>query len=134
MIATTLKMMDTHTGLEIAREAGISPHNRTPKEVISAAREAFALRAGEYVELHFEGAQVAASKGDTGPAEWALSRIVEQGTRVVDSEKAGATGPSLNIGVMVGGVRGTVDPPVRISISEPMELPEQPIVPTELMP
>lgn len=52
--------------------------------VIRAAREAFARHAEDYVELHWHGAVVAASKGDAGPAAWALERIQADGKRVID--------------------------------------------------
>jgi hypothetical protein len=89
---------------EIARRAGVSADGKTVRKVIETAREAFARRAEDYVELHFRAAQEAAQNGDAGPAQWAIERIVEGGVRVVDNMKAAPTMPSLQIGIAVGGV------------------------------
>mgnify|MGYP001610756385 CR=1 FL=1 len=94
------------------------------ERVIQAAREALARRAPDYVDLHFQAAEVAAAKGDARPIEWALSRIAEDGARIVDSEAAAQAMPSLSIGIALGGVRGAL-PAVTVEELPPMaESPE----------
>ena len=89
----------------VAIELGMSVEAKPIKEVIKTARELFARRAGEYVEIHLMAAKMAALDGNAKPAQWALERIAEGGERVVDAPSATAThAPSFNIGFSIGGV------------------------------
>lgn len=96
--------------------------NLTPKEVrviIDRARYRLAANAEKYVEAHMEtvqlGLEVGREGGRNAPAglkvaqegaAWALERIGQGHSRVLDAPKAqGATGPQIVIGIQVGGVR-----------------------------
>lgn len=96
--------MADKTPQDIARRVGVSTDGKTVRQVIGIAREAFARRAQDYVDLHFEAAEVAAKKGDAGPAQWALERIAEAGQHVVDTAKQAPQQPTLQIGIAIGGV------------------------------
>lgn len=96
--------------------------NLTAKEVrviIDRARYKLAANAEAYVEAHMEtvqlGLEVGREGGRNAPAglkvaqdgaAWALERISQGHSRVLDAPKAqGATGPQIVIGIQVGGVR-----------------------------
>lgn len=74
-------------------------------------REALQKKADTYVKLHEKAAKVAASKGNSAPAEWALSHIAavdEQGKEVrpiasgIDRQQIekGNGAPVINIGFL----------------------------------
>jgi hypothetical protein len=60
----------------------------------------------DYARLHFEGAKVAADKGDTRPAEWAMTHAKSGGQTVVEApgRSAGDTGTKVFIGIKVGSM------------------------------
>lgn len=65
----------------------------------------------EYARLHLQAAQAAAMKGNSAPAEWALTTIRKAGEAAVvePAQKAGAAaaggdGPRILIAVKLGGV------------------------------
>lgn len=102
----------TSTPQEIAKAVGVSTSGVPVREAIKKARQVLANAAEKYVELHMVATEIAAMKGDAGPAQWALERIAEGGQRVVDAPKTGGpTGPGLRIGIAVGGVPQRSLPP-----------------------
>ncbi len=68
---------------------------------VLVARKFLQDRLHEYAQLHFEGASVAAAKGDTRPAEWALTHAKIEGEAVVEppAKEAPDTGLKIYIGV-----------------------------------
>lgn len=82
------------------------------KSAVPKARERLQERALSYADLHFEAAQIAAMKGDASPAQWALERIKDKDEKgktqhivaPVKSEDNGPRLPTVNIGVMLGGI------------------------------
>lgn len=72
----------------------------------ATARQFLANKQFEYAQLHFEGAQVAAAKGDTRPAEWALTHVKAEGQSVVEppAKVAADTGVKVFLGIKIGGV------------------------------
>lgn len=81
VVRTIIAKMDRKSPEAIARL--VKRDVGTVRCVIRAAREAFARHAEDYVELHWRGAVVAASKGDARPAQWALERIQAEDTHIV---------------------------------------------------
>lgn len=88
---------------------------RSPEAIrnqVQEAQERLANRATSYVDLHFKAAMVAAEEGNAGPAQWAIERITakdEKGKKVrivepVKTEDTGNRGPTVNIGLALGGV------------------------------
>lgn len=79
--------------------------NRSVSAVYDAlrenARDILHGNLDRYAELHQQGAAIAAAKGDTRPAEWALER-----TKVVekDTQSAVPTGFTVKIGVVLPGL------------------------------
>ena len=79
---------------------------------VARAREALRQSAGEYVKLHKTAAKIAASKGNSAPAEWALEHIseIEDGKEIrpiasgIDRQtiEAGSRAPTINIGWVIG--------------------------------
>ena len=65
------------------------------------ARDIINENLSEYARMHRAGAEIAAAKGDTRPAEWALER-----TKVVekDTQSAVPTGFAVKIGVVLPGL------------------------------
>ncbi len=115
IITETLARMDTETPAEIAKSLGRAPDFKPVRAVIKAARAAFALRAEDYVALHYQAAMIAAEQGDAKPAQWALERLAEQGDRVVDAPQQGSsTAPSLQIGIALGGLLKAGPEPVAL--------------------
>ena len=110
LIATTVRDMDTRDPAEIAITCGYGADTRgTVNQIIKAARTRLAERACEYVDLHTQAARVAAADGDAKPAEWALTHIAEGADRVVDAERAVPPGPSVQIGIALGGIQKSPD-------------------------
>lgn len=105
------------------------------KEIISA-RERLQERSTDYADLHFKAAQIAASDGNAGPAQWALERIsapTEDGKgveRIVQPLKTTEDGPKMpvvNIGIALGGIAAGAQlkstqkaelPPIDVEIEE----------------
>jgi hypothetical protein len=91
-------------GAETANKSGLcATHQRqvmTVKEEREIARQRIEGNAARYAELHVAGAEVAAARGDTRPAEWGLLH-----SRAVESVKGetGATGVVVQIGVVLPG-------------------------------
>lgn len=99
-------------------------------EVIRA-RQRLQERAVLYADIHFQAAQVAATKGDAEPAQWALERITapaENGKgveRVVQPLKSGeeqSRMPTVNIGLALGGMAAgaSLTPSVGVKVSAPV--------------
>lgn len=98
------------------------------KVVIDRARYKLAANAEAYVDAHMlsveMGLEIARDGGKSAAqglkvaqdgAQWALERIGQGHSRVLDAPKAqGATGPQIVIGIQVGGIqaKNTVDPDV----------------------
>lgn len=55
----------------------------------------------EYAFMHLQGAQIAAAKGDTRPAEWALSQV-KAGKEGPVAEPPAKTAPETGVRVMIG--------------------------------
>jgi hypothetical protein len=98
MVGSIISMMDRKTpeaiAIKVGRDVG------TVRAVLRAGRQAFARHAADYVELHWRGAAVAASKGDARPAQWALERIKADSERVVEP----ATEPHADCQTLTAGV------------------------------
>lgn len=88
------------------------------------ARKILEQNLAAYATLHYEGAVVAASKGDTRPAEWALVHAKSQGQAAVDPPKTQPdTGTKVFIGIKVGAMplgQGTAE---IISVEDGAEVP-----------
>ena len=83
------------------------------------ARKILEQNLADYANLHFEGAKIAAEKGDTRPAEWALTHAKSQGKTVVDPP-AKLT-PDSGVKVFVGVGLGALPPQsVTAEIFSPM--------------
>jgi hypothetical protein len=102
------KVMETKGDMSKAEEIAIevSQDVGTIRATIRKARATLQSRAEEYVDIHTRGAVIAASLGNTKPAEWALERIAEGKDRIVDPPAAQAAlpPPTLNVGIMLGGM------------------------------
>jgi hypothetical protein len=76
--------------------------NRNPQTIraylVDSARDIVHGNIEEYARLHLAGAKVAAEKGDTRPAEWAMER-----TKVVEpkAQAAESKGLTVQIGVLL---------------------------------
>lgn len=72
------------------------------------ARKFLASKQLEYAQMHLEGARNAAAKGDTRPAEWALTHVKTEGKTAVDppvKDTAGAgQGLKVFLGINIGGL------------------------------
>lgn len=76
-------------------------------EQIAVAKTYLQYHAPIYAQLHLEGAETAAQKGDTRPAEWALEHLKSPaGTAVVEAptKVAADTGVKVFVGVKIGGM------------------------------
>jgi hypothetical protein len=83
------------------------------------ARKILEQNLAAYANLHFEGATIAAEKGDTRPAEWALMHAKSEGKTVVDPP-AKLT-PDTGVRVFVGVGLGALPPQsVQAEIFSPM--------------
>lgn len=84
---------------------------------VKIARELLREQAEEIVKLYMDNAKIAMAHGDYETAQKALQWLLEHmpsendGTRVVDSgvdkqiqQQQGPTGPTIQIGIQVGGV------------------------------
>jgi hypothetical protein len=73
----------------------------TRADILNAAADAIERGALEYVAAHRQATRIAALKGDSKPAEWALLH-----TRVVKpvEKEAAAAGLIVNVGVMLPGL------------------------------
>jgi hypothetical protein len=91
---------------ETAARLGAGQDGRRVKELLKTAREVIRERIGEYVDIHLVGAKVAALKGDTRPAEWALENLDVDGERVVTAPNKNPpqVAPTFNLGFMIGGI------------------------------
>ncbi len=88
------------------------------KEMVEEARENFVAGAGRYVEIHRQATEAALSNGDpkslevaARSAQWALTNISAEGSRIVEKPEAGSGGPKIMVGIKFGGaaVPVTVD-------------------------
>jgi len=71
------------------------------------ARKFLASKQLEYAQMHLEGARTAASKGDTRPAEWALTHVKTEGKTAVDppaKDAAAGSGVRVFLGINIGGL------------------------------
>ena len=99
------------------------PKNRKVGRPIGAtverARAALQSRALEYVELHAQAAAIAAKRGNSNPAQWALQHIAAVDDRGKEIRPIGA---DIDRTVIEGGNRA---PTINIGwISAPGSLPE----------
>lgn len=107
----------------LAQPGGLSPLQvtglakvlkRSPaliQQAIIEARDQFVGSAGRYVEIHKQATEDALSNGDAKSldvavrgAQWALTNISAEGTRIVDKPNTEATGSKVMIGIRVGGI------------------------------
>lgn len=70
------------------------------------ARKFLEQRQADYAALHFQGAEIAASRGDTRPAEWALTHVKVDGQAAVEppAKQATDTGTKVFIGINMGSM------------------------------
>lgn len=70
------------------------------------ARKILERNLADYATMHYEGARVAAEKGDTRPAEWALTHAKVEGQAAVEppTKLSGDTGTRVLIGIRVGSM------------------------------
>jgi ribosomal protein L37AE/L43A len=83
------------------------------KSIKAAAREYLSRKSLVYARLHEHGATVAAMKGDTRPAEWALlhSRTVDP----IDTDTAAGPKVAVTVGFVLPGLPGSVSPMIDVS-------------------
>jgi hypothetical protein len=81
------------------------------KALIEEAREHFAAKAGRYVEIHAQGVEDALKNGTVAGldvalkgSQWAIERIAQDGSRIVDKAADTNTGTKIVIGVQMGGI------------------------------
>lgn len=122
---------DASTSLALKDAVALAEKYGDPAEVKAIKERVLALlfeRLPEYASVHFEGAKMAALKGDTRPAEWALTHIRRPGdTAVLEPPKkeseGGSSGPRVIIGVQLGGITdgGHSSKPVNalVTVDEP---------------
>ena len=84
-----------------------SLHSRfvsTPKSIVAEAGDHLLRNQVRYARLHYKGAKIAAAKGDTRPAEWALihSRAVQPVEKTVSSTNVGV---QVYVGALLPGLR-----------------------------
>lgn len=121
LMQAVMEMTPDDTPQGIAIRHGMATDGKTVREVIKTAREAFAKRAADYVEAHYQAVELAIADGDpkalavaTAAAQWAIEKISEGNTRVIDPPKSGPAAPGLRIGIAVGGVPQPQQPTVNI--------------------
>lgn len=80
------------------------------RSMVEEARENFVAGAGRYVEIHRQATEAALSNGDpkslevaARSAQWALTNISAEGSRIVDKASTESSGSKIYIGVKVGG-------------------------------
>lgn len=91
---------------DMAAAVGAGQDGRRVKDIMRTAKSALQQAVGEYVEIHKVAAKVAAMKGDSRPAEWALENIAVEGERVVDPPQKNLppAAPTFNLGFVIGGM------------------------------
>lgn len=85
--------------------------NGVLKRRMQAVKAKLAMSLPIYAKLHLKATQVAASKGDARPAEWALGQIEVDSHRAVDVSKGGGVadgGIKVFVGVKVGNLPPSV--------------------------
>lgn len=121
---------------EAAVATGVGVDSRPVRALVKEAREAFARRVGDYLDLHMAATRNAAADGDAKPAQWALERIAEEGVRVFDQPEV-ASAPkatAISIGFRIGGIPQPADQPVETTAVTVRELPPMESVPEEDLP
>jgi hypothetical protein len=89
---------------------------RRPREVVKQlvddAKENFVSKAERYVDIHMAATEAGLSLGDAKGleqarkgAEWALTNISMDGSRVVDRPDEGGHANKIMIGIQMGGMR-----------------------------
>lgn len=88
------------------------------KKMIQEAREKFAERAGEYVDIHYQAATGALADGKYEVAgdlaQWAMKEIASEGVRIIDRPSEVVNVPKVMIGVKLGGIGTT--PEVAVAV------------------
>lgn len=86
---------------------------QTVKKQILQAKQTFASRAGDYVDAHMEAVRGALALDDpkayavaAQASQWAIQNMSMDGIRVLEAPQKGASGPSIAIGIKIGGLRG----------------------------
>lgn len=93
------------------------------EELGRKARTILQTHLPQYALLHYQGAQIAASKGDTRPAEWALQAVkTPKGGAPV--EPPAKTAPETGIKVFIGVGLGNM--PAQAITAQVVELPPLP--------
>lgn len=111
IIAAATAVLTTGVSPQKAAAAvGVDATGKSVKELIAVARAAFARRATDYVDLHFQAASVAAEDGDARPAQWAIENIVEGTDRIIEPAKSvpQSQPTGVRIGIAIGGIPGGV--------------------------
>lgn len=145
LLTTSMMKMGTVSPPVIAQKVGVSTSGKTVRKVIKAARESLARQAERYVEAHGELVEACLANGDAkslGVAakatEWALERIADGETRIIDKPSTAPNQPSLQIGIAIGGIpqqTAVSEAPEDIEDAEVLELPPAPDgIDPELMP
>jgi hypothetical protein len=96
---------------EIEAQALAVAFRRSPdtiKGLIDDARATFAAKAGRYVEIHAQATEDALKTGELDTAlkgsQWAIERIAQDGSRVVDKTTDQTGGTKIILGISMGGI------------------------------
>ena len=103
--AAAMKSPDTIDTTALAKAVHMSPEHVKAK--ILEARQKLQAAAPQFVDNLIHAAQVAAARGNSAPAEFAIERIAEGEARIIDPPKQQAVSnmPVINIGLALGGAR-----------------------------
>lgn len=74
------------------------------KDILAAAAERISRRALEYADIHLTAAQVAASKGNADPSQWAL--LHTRSVQPVETKSTGGPAVTVQIGMILPGLPG----------------------------
>lgn len=105
---------------------------RTYFSRVQQARDKFNEKVDVYIELHEKAAQRASQRGDSRPAEWALSHIgelTEDGREIrpisssIDKQaiESGSRAPQISIGFLIKSDLGSAPAEVKV-IEQPIEV------------
>jgi hypothetical protein len=86
------------------------------KQMVEDAAMTLAERAGRYADIHLQTTEAALANGDAKSLEvaarasqWAMENINVDGTGVVEKPASKPTGPSVMIGIKLGGMQTPSD-------------------------
>jgi hypothetical protein len=109
-------VMDHPAELAPSQVNALAKAMRRPREVVKQlvddAKENFVSKAERYVDIHMAATEAGLSLGDAKGleqarkgAEWALTNISMDGSRVVDRPDEGGHANKIMIGIQMGGMR-----------------------------